>query len=131
MGDFLHGQRLQQFQALQHCLVPRSQHFTESQHQESLRLVNDFMSHHPPAIHKKLALFFKVINVIAILRFGKSFAKLSLPQRTRIMNFFFNSPIGLLRKGFWGLNTITKLSVFAQTSLYPDIGYEKKDVSHG
>ena len=127
---FLSNQRLLQFQALQHCLIPRSQKFNDVQKQDSIKLVNDFVGKMPAATQRKLSLFFKVINLISVATGSHLFQNLSSEKRTKVMHLFFDSPVGLLRKGFWGVSTLVKLSVFGQPSLYTDIGYHKKDITY-
>ena len=127
---FLSGKRLAQFEALQHCLVPRSRNFSHTQKQESIRLINDFLDKTPLSVQRKLALFFIVIDIFSLLFGGKTFKNSSPQKQIAIMNLFFDSPLGLFRKGFWGLNTLIKLGVFGQPSLYADIGYAKKEIDN-
>ena len=123
---FLQGNLIDKFEAIQHCIAPRSLRFTPEQRRESIRLVNRLLAEKPPDVHKKLSLFIKVIDLLSILRGLRPFAKLSEKKQTKVLNFFFDSPVPLLRKGFWGLSTLAKLGTYGQNSLYKEIGYQKR-----
>lgn len=114
--DFLKGRRAAFFVAIQGCLVPRSKQFTPEQKRESLKIVNDFLHDQGRGVHFKLKAFFFFINVLSC------FWRLEA-----VMTFLFDSPVSILRKGFWGLNTLAKLGVYGQPSIYPDIGYRLKE----
>lgn len=129
ISNFIHPSRLKKFEALQHCLVPRSRNFTESQKKESVQLVNHFLSH-KPSVHFKLSFFLFLIDLVSIFFGGRTFTNLSEVRQNKVMNFFFDSPIPLLRKGFWGLNALIKMSVYGQKSVYDDIGYHQRKISH-
>lgn len=94
-----------------------------AQRAESLRLVATFVAQLSASSRRKLALFLVVIDVLALLRGGRTFRRLAVEDQEALLRNLFDHPIGLLRKGFWGLNTLAKLSVYGQTSLYEDIGY--------
>jgi hypothetical protein len=123
---FLNTKRKVQFIALQWVLVPRSKHFTDEERQRSDYLVNDLLSQQSIASKKKLSVFLNVIDLISFVCHGKTFQKLQSEHQRRILNIFFNSPISLLRKGFWGLNTLARLGVYGQKELHDEIGYKPR-----
>ncbi len=122
--DFLSGTRLHRFEALQHCLVPRSKTFSAQEAQRSRDTVNQLLAQQSASAQGKLALFLVLFDLVACLRYARSFKRLSDQQKSRVLNFFFDSPIGLLRKGFWGLNTLARLGVYSQTELHQELGYQ-------
>jgi hypothetical protein len=65
---------------------------------------------------------------VSIFTKGSKFRNLNEQAQEKVMNFFFDSPIGLFRKGFWGLNTLCKLGVYSQQSIYADIGYRLRPI---
>lgn len=127
--DFLRGGRAEQFEILQHCLAPRSQGFTDTQRQTSLELINDFFRKKPSGIRVKLNLFLHLIQITALLTRGKKFKNLLPTQQVHVLTLFFDSPLSLLRKGFWGLNALAKMGVYGQPSVYENIGYKKKEIA--
>jgi hypothetical protein len=137
-GDsFLHGARLLRFEALQRRLVPRSATFTDSERAASRALVNDFVARQPAATARKLALFLFVIDVLAFVRGMRPFRNLPPPSQDALLARLFDARVPLLRKGFWGLNTVAKLGVYGQPSLHGEIGYKLRpnpadaELAHG
>ncbi|RMF12840.1 MAG: hypothetical protein D6761_12075, partial [Candidatus Dadabacteria bacterium] len=96
---------------------------TPEQHELGLELAETLLMDMAPAKRRKLTLFFVVINMLALLRFGRTTTSLPTEQRARLCRFLFDNPVGLLRKGFWGVNTLARLSVYGQPELAPHFGY--------
>jgi hypothetical protein len=122
-AHFLCGKRLLQFTALQHALVPRSMRFTDQERQRSESLVNNLLSQQNKASQMKLIVFLNVIDLFSFICHGKTFRLLETDKQKQILTVFFNSPVSLFRKGFWGLNTLARLGVYGQKELHNEIGY--------
>jgi hypothetical protein len=120
---FLVGVRLLRFEALQARLVPRAARFTGDERAASRVLVEDFLTRQPDATRWKLALFLRIIDVLAFLVGLRPFRALAPARQDRLLAFLFDAPVGLLRKGFWGLNSLARLGVYGQTGLYDEIAY--------
>jgi len=127
----LDGVHVTRFESLQRSLVPRSQHFSAEERYSSLLLVNTLLEDQPAKSVKKLIIFMLLIDVTALIRFRGRFRDLSDSQKNRILHSFFNSPIALFRKGFWGLNTLARLGVYGQTGLHEEIGYRLRKNADG
>lgn len=128
-GDarFLSGQRLRRFEALQADLVPRSRHFDEAARIASRRLVDDFVGTMPASNQRKLGLFLLIIDVLALLTGLRPYRALPEARRLRLLAWLFDAPIGLLRKGFWGLNSLARLGVYGNPAIWPEIGYAPRE----
>ena len=124
---FLTPPRLARFEALQRALVPRSARFSQQERDASSELVNQFLARQPEKTRRKLALFLVVIDVLSVLRGLRSFRGLPASGQERLLAWLFDSPVGLLRKGFWGLNTLARLGVYGQTAIYPEIAYRVRE----
>ena len=120
---FLSGKMISRFEAIQNCLVPRSRTFTSEEQSRSQSLVNTVLAQQDKIATKKLALFITLIDVFSLAFHARSFRNISTKKQTSIMNLFFDSPIPILRKGFWGLNTLARLGVYGQKKLHEEIGY--------
>ena len=118
------------FLAIQACAVPRSRAFSDAQREEGLRLVNHLLEDQPAGVHRKLIALLALIELLAWLTGGCGFPELDGARQTRVLGLLFDAPVPLLRKGFWGLNTLVKLSVFGQPSVYPDIRYQREAMPH-
>ena len=124
---FLAGKRRQRFEAVQQCLVPRSKQFTPARKQRARELVNELLATKSPAVHLKLAALLVAIDLRSFYVGFKTFRNLREEQQRQVMNWFFDSSIALLRKGFWGVNTLAKLGVYGQPSIYAEIGYRLRE----
>ena len=127
---FLSGSRIAKFEMLQHVLVPRSIPFSEEEKSRGIFLVNQILEDKSAVIHLKLALFMNLILIWSLLKERRSFVSLNSAEATQVLNSFFNSPIALFRKGFWGLNTLAKLTVYGQHELNIEFGYHLRGHVH-
>ena len=125
-NPFLSGSRAIRFTAIQHCLVPRSKTFSPSELENSNAIINRLLVDQDNDAKRKLSLFLWVIDLISFCRYGATFRKLNSKQQTSISHSLFDSPISLLRKGFWGLNTLSRLGVYGQKGLHDEIGYQMR-----
>jgi hypothetical protein len=118
------------FVAIQKCTVPRSAEFSEEQVRESLQLVTRFLREKPSGVRFKLVLFLIYIDALSMLRGAKSFPELEEEKQRRILKGLFDSKVPLIRKGFWGLNTLARLGVYGQPSVYPSLNYRLRPAPH-
>lgn len=124
---FLSGSMKLRFEALQNCLVPRSQKFTRNESVRSTLLINELLHQQTVSSRNMLALFIMLIDLFSCIRYARSFRHLNAAKKKAVLNFFFDAPISLLRKGFWGLNTLARLGVYGQTELHDEIGYHLRE----
>lgn len=124
---FLTGARLLRFEALQRDLVPRAAAFDDTARAASRRLVDDLVGAMPPVNQRKLGLFLVIIDVLALLIGLRPYRKLAPARRQRLLAWLFDAPVGLLRKGFWGLNSLARLGVYGNPAIWPEIGYAPRE----
>ncbi len=127
---FLTGTRLLRFEALQRDLVPRAATFDDAAREASRRLVEDLVGAMPAANQRKLGLFLVIIDVLAFLFGLRPYRALPEARRRRLLAWLFDAPVGLLRKGFWGLNSLARLGVYGNPAIWPEIGYAPRE-HHG
>lgn len=130
MSRFLAGKHLKRFEAIQLCLVPRARRFTPEQRQASLCLVDDFIAGKPPLIRFQIFLFMMLVDAVSLFAGLRTFKNLPPRKKIRVMKWFFDCPIALFRKGFWGINTLAKMGVYGQEDFYSEIGYKLREVPH-
>ena len=128
--SFFAGRDEARFWALVTGLVPRSQQFHQGQRRAGIAIVNDFIATQEPRLHWQLRLLLRVMEGVAWFQAGVPLTQLSPGEKKRVLSWFFNSSSFLLRKGFWGVNTLAKMAVFGQPSLYRNIGYRRKELPH-
>ncbi len=127
---FLTGIRQIRFESLQRRLAPRCETFSPDQWQASRDRINQLLAKQPAKNRKKLALFLFIIDLFSFIVGMQPFRKLPPVRQDRILRTLFDSPVGLLRKGFWGLNTLAKLGVYGEPSLYEEMGYRLRETPH-
>ena len=132
MDTFLLGSWAgRRFLAIQGCAVPRSRTFSPAQREEGLRIVNQLLAQQPAGVRRKLFALFVLIELLAWVTGGTGFPDLDGARQARVLALLFDARTPLLRKGFWGLNTLVKLSVFGQPAVYPDIRYQREAMPNG
>jgi len=122
-APFLSGKMILRFEAIQNCVVPRSKTFTSQERSRSKKLINQVLQSQDETSKKKLTLFIILIDVAALIFHARLFRHISQTKQTLLLTKFFDSPVPILRKGFWGLNTLARLGVYGQKELHDEIGY--------
>ncbi|HEY6784167.1 MAG TPA: gluconate 2-dehydrogenase subunit 3 family protein [Gemmatimonadales bacterium] len=87
------------------------------------RIVTRAIAGRPPRMRRQLALFMRVIEWLPLLRYGQPFSKLNLHRRQRFLESLQDSPLLLIRRGFWGLRTLILMGYYTQASTLGIIGY--------
>ncbi len=116
----------EKFFVLQRVIVPRVSLMNPRQRDESRRRIRDFLNSRPAAIRLKLAVFITLIDIVVFFKCRKPLSRLSPPQQRKMMEYFFDHPVPIFRKAFWGIKTICCLGVYSQESLHVDINYHMR-----
>ncbi len=86
-------------------------------------IVEDYLSRRPASIRRQLRLFIRLLGMAALARYGRPLTALDTPRRTRFLGAVQDSPILLLRRGFWGLRTMVYLGYYSRAEAAGEIGY--------
>jgi len=125
---FLSGKMISRFEAIQNCLVPRSLTFSDQEKKRSQLLVNTVLKDQDETAKKKLAFFIILVDITAFMFHARLFRQLNATKQSTLLAKFFDSPIPIFRKGFWGLNTLARLGVYGQKELHLEIGYKLRSL---
>lgn len=87
------------------------------------RVVSTALAARPPAVQRQLALFLAAIQWLPLLRYGRPFTRLSPARRHRVLQSLEDSPLLLVRRGFWGLRTLLLMGYYTQPRAIAAIGY--------
>lgn len=112
--------------ALQECIGPSVLSLTERQRLEGWSFVNALIMEKIQSdkwIIRKIRIFLFLVQALALCSYGRKFQKLDRVRQTHLLGRFRNSPIAVIRKGFWGLSTLIKLSVYAHPRTQRQIEY--------
>ncbi|HKR55912.1 MAG TPA: gluconate 2-dehydrogenase subunit 3 family protein [Gemmatimonadales bacterium] len=87
------------------------------------RIVTKAIADRPPRMRRQLALFMHAIEWLPLLRYGRPFSQLNPHRRQRFLETLQDSPLLLIRRGFWGLRTLILMGYYTQASTLGIIGY--------
>jgi hypothetical protein len=77
----------------------------------------------PVALRRQIALFIRVLDVAARVRYGRSLTGLDHARRTSLLQAFAASPLLLFRRGIWGLRTLVMMGWYTQPDVIASLGY--------
>jgi len=87
------------------------------------RIIANAVAARPPRMRRQLALFMLVLEWLPLFRYGRPFSKLNPHRRQHFLKSLQDSPLLLIRRGFWGLRTLILMGYYTQASTLAVIGY--------
>jgi hypothetical protein len=114
------------FRALVTTSVPEAVALTAAEWTELEAIVEDAVAKRPPALRRQLRLFIRLLNLLPVLRWGRTFERLDPARRARFLASLERSRLFLLRRGFWGVRTLVFMGYYARPSAYAQIGYDAR-----
>ncbi len=96
---------------------------TEQSWDELEAIIERALVSRPRKIKRQLRLFVKGLNILPLARYGKSFLKLDSDKRTEFLHSIENSPVLLVRRGFWGVRTFVFMGFYGLDEVRTVIGY--------
>ena len=111
------------FRALAAAIVPEASRLSDGEWLEVEAIVEEYLSRRPAAIRRQLQLFVRVVGLAALARYGRSLAALDGDRRARFLARVQDSPVLLLRRGFWGVRTMVYLGYYSRAEAAQEIGY--------
>ncbi len=111
------------FRAIAETVVPEAGRLDEAGWADLEALVEKAVRERPPAVGRQLVLLIRAIRILPLIRWGRTFDRLSPEKRTQFLASLENAPLLLLRRGFWGLRTLVYLGFYARPEGGRAIGY--------
>lgn len=111
------------FRAVARTVVPETASLDESGWTRLESIVEQALAERPPRMRRQLVVFIRLIDGMGVLRHGRRFAALGLEARMALLHRLEDSPVLLLRRGFWGLRTLVYMGWYAQPATAEHIGY--------
>ena len=109
--------------AITETVVPESHSLDQTGWASLDRIVANATAARPPRMQRQLALFIRAIEWLPVLRYGRPFSKLTPARRRRFLESLQDSPVLLIRRGFWGLRTLILMGYYTQGRAIAAIGY--------
>lgn len=111
------------FHALTEAFVPETAACTAAEWAEADRIVAGLLSGRPAAMQRQVAGFVRILNLLAVVRFGRGLVKLDPARRTRLLESLARSPVLLLRRGVWGLRILAMAGYYSRPETQRALGY--------
>jgi hypothetical protein len=77
----------------------------------------------PPEVRRQFATFLGLIRWAPVIRYGTLLENLRAERQDRVLRWFEDCPVGLLRKGFWGLKAMVFMGYYSQPETNELVGY--------
>lgn len=123
MTDTVFGPVKDIFREVAKSIVPEAEGLDEQSWAEMEAIIERGLASRPPNMRRQLRLFVRLLNLLPVTRYGRSFRSLDREQRTAFLLSVENAPLLLLRRGFWGLRTIVFMGYYNLDSVHEAIGY--------
>lgn len=114
------------FRALASSFVPETAGATAAEWAALEATVEAALRRRPAALRRQIALFLRVLDVWARLRYRAPLARLDPVQRGALVESFSHSPVLLFRRGIWGLRTLVMMGWYTQDEVMAAIGYRAR-----
>ena len=118
------------FRAIAGTIVPDARVLGESEWEELEQIVERGLASRPAKVKKQLRVLVRLLDVLPLLRWGRTFRALDQEKRTRFLLAIESAPLLLLRRGFWGLRTLVFMGYYGRAEAGAAIGY-RANVSRG
>jgi hypothetical protein len=111
------------FRAIAETVVPEATALDPPGWVELERLVEGTLAKRQVSVQRQLRLFVRVLDALAVLRYGRRLSALDARRRARLLEVVQDSPILLIRRGFWGLRTLILMGYYGRPAAAAEVGY--------
>ena len=111
------------FWVLAKRIVPETVELDEDGRRRFFDIIDGALLDRPDNVRRQFSTFLSVIKKAPLIRYGKSFEKLTGDCQDAVLCWFEDCPVGLLRKGFWGLKAMVFMGYYGQPETNPVVGY--------
>lgn len=111
------------FRALASTIVPDAAALDERQWAEVERIIEEYLSRRPASLRSQLRKLIRLLALLPLARYGRRFGALAPEERTRFLERVQDSPVLLIRRGFWGLRSMVYLGYYSRGAAAEEIGY--------
>jgi len=111
------------FRAIVCTVVPAAAGLDDAGWARAEGIVDEALADRPASIRRQIVLFMRLVNWLALLRYGRPFTGLDADRAGRFLSSFERSPVLLLRRGLWGVRTFAYMGYYAQDAIQHEVGY--------
>jgi hypothetical protein len=109
--------------ALAPRIVPAAAQMTPAARDEMVALIDATLASRTPSMRKQFRLFLRVLRWLPFLRHLRPLDRLDGPRQDAALRRFQDSPLQIVRGGFWGVRTLVLLGYYGQPANGPSISY--------
>ena len=109
------------FRALAQTIVPEASRLDAAGWSVVEGIIERALASRPPALRRQLRLFIRALEWLPFLYYGKRFTALDPVRRSRFLQRMQDSPLLLVRRGFWGLRTLMLLGYYGRAGAAAEI----------
>jgi len=111
------------FHALTATVVPDAAGLDERGWERLDAIVGEALATRPPSLVRQLRLFVRVVDLLPLLRHGRTFRGLSPARRLALLERLERSRLRAVRRGVWGVRTLAFMGYYGQDDVRRRIGY--------
>ena len=110
-------------QALASRIVPETTELDGSGLGRFFGIIDKALLDRPPEVRQQFATFLGLVRWAPVFRYGSPLEKLRCEKQDSVLRWFEDCPVGLLRKGFWGLKAMVFMGYYGQPETNELVGY--------
>lgn len=111
------------FRALVETFVPEAEGLTAEQWARAEAAVESSLAPRSGAMKRQVRLFIRAVDWLAFGRHGRSFTGLDRERRTSFLRTLEKAPSLLVRRGVWGVRSLSFLAYYGLPEVREAIGY--------
>jgi hypothetical protein len=111
------------FRSIAEVVVPEIRSLGDAEWRECTAVVEAALAKRPAAMRRQLGMFMRILNVMSFAHTGRSISRLDHEARAAFLAKVENSPVLLLRRGFWGVRTLVFMGYYARAACATSLGY--------
>lgn len=119
----LSQEKAQFLQILAARIVPESTELDTAGAGRFFGIIDDALQEREPAVRRQFAVFLGLLRWAPLVRYGAPFEKLRPERQDAVLRWFEDCPVGLPRKGFWGLKAVVFMGYYGQPETNARVGY--------
>lgn len=111
------------FHAVTVAFVPEAADLKNEDWNSADEIISRALAGRPPSMRRQIGLFLRLVNLLALARYGRSLVSLSLDRRAALLESLGRSWFLPLRRGVWGVRTLAFMGYYARPETAEAIGY--------
>jgi hypothetical protein len=105
------------------AVVPESIGLTDDEWTDAAAIIARAIAARPAGVRRQLSLFLRVLDLVALVRYGRGLRSLSVAKRAALLESLARSRVLALRRGVWGVRTLAFMGYYARPVAARAIGY--------